>query len=128
MLNILSKPLLAAIVTIALMFGLGIVLNLTMSKIAGMVESAATTAAAARDAHWQIEIEKANAVAAWNIIEQMRASRAADLAAQTIIDGLKNQISELEAKNEGMPDRDGSGIDRARTRLLNHEPLANDPH
>lgn len=96
------------------------------------IDDAATTATVARDAHWQSEIDRANAAAAWNIIEQMRASRAAGLAAQATIDRLQNQVSELEAKNEGLPDRDGSGIDRARTRLLNNEPLAdvraNDPH
>ncbi|PRA87938.1 hypothetical protein CQ054_05945 [Ochrobactrum sp. MYb29] len=100
--------------------------------IDGWIGNAATTATVARDAHWQGEIAKANANAARNIIEQMRAARAADLATQATIDRLKDQISELEAKNEGLPDRDGSGIDRARTRLLNNEPLAeiraNDPH
>jgi len=124
----LAKPAFIAVLIAGLLACAGLGVWRTAVIVNSWVDNAAATATAARDAHWQIEIEKANAIAAWNIIEQMRASRAADLAAQAIIDSLKNQVSELEAKNEGLPDRDGSGIDRARTRLLNHEPLANDPH
>lgn len=116
----LAKPAFIAVLIAGLLACAGLGVWRTAVIVNSWVDNAAATATAARDAHWQIEIEKANAIAAWNIIEQMRASRAADLAAQAIIDSLKNQVSELEAKNEGLPDRDGSGIDRARTRLLNH--------
>ncbi|MEN5278716.1 hypothetical protein ABE527_17440 [Brucella sp. TWI432] len=123
-----SRPVFLALLIAGLLACAGLGVWRASVMVNHWIEEAASTATAARDAHWQLEIEKANAAAARNIIEQMRAARAADLVAQATIDHLKNQISELEAQNEGLPDRDGSGIDRARTRLLNHEPLANDPH
>lgn len=126
--SFVSKPVLIALLIAVLLACGGIGVWRTSVIINRWIENAAASAATARDAHWQLEIERANGIAARNIIEQMRAARAADLAAQATIDRLKNQISELETKNEGLPDRDGSGIDRARARLLNHEPLTNDPH
>lgn len=110
------------------LFGASALAFAAIGTVRNVINDAVAVAMAARDAHWQGEIDRANAAAAWNIIEQMRASRAADLAAQAEITRLNTQLSELEAKNEGLPDRDGSGIDRARARLLNNEPLADNPH
>lgn len=124
----ISRPAFYALLVAAFLACAGHGLWRSAILLNGLIHETADTVAAARDAHWQSQIDRANAVAAWNIIEQMRASQAAGLAAQATIDRLQDQVSELEAKNEGLPDRDGSGIDRARTRLLNNEPIANNPH
>ncbi len=91
----------------------------TVSIIQTMIEDRVSAAETARDAHWQSAIDKANAAAAQNIIAQMRASVAADLAAREEIQRLKSEVSQLETKNEELPDSDGSGIGADRSRLLN---------
>lgn len=125
----LSKPL----VIIAMVFGFLALIAFfgwrTVSIVEDIIRDRVTAAETARDAHWRAEVETANAVAAGNIIAQMRAARAADLAAQAEIDRLKSELSELESKNANLPDSDGSGIDVERARLLNDtRPIANRPH
>ncbi|WP_052502953.1 hypothetical protein [Brucella anthropi] len=125
----LSKPL----VIIAMVLGFLSLIAFfgwrTVSIVEDIIRDRVTAAETARDAHWRAEVEAANAVAAGNIIAQMRAARAADLAAQAEIDRLKSELSELESKNANLPDSDGSGIDVERARLLNDtRPIANRPH
>ena len=100
-----------------------------ISAISMIIDDRVASAEAGRDALWRAEIEQANAVAAKNVIEQMRASHAADLATRAEIERLKTEISELESKNADLPDVDGSGIDLERTRLLNYPSVfANPPN
>lgn len=128
MISILTSKAAPWVIAALFLFGALALGFAAIGTVRNIINDAVAVATAARDAHWQGEVDRANAAAAWNIIEQMRASRAADLAARAEISRLNNQLSQLEAKNEGLPDRDGSGIDRARARLLNNEPLADDPH
>lgn len=121
MLSVLSKPIAIVILISALLAGAGFGLWRAAAVVERMVDTAAANARLARDNHWRAEINASEVLAAKNMIEQMRASRAADLAAQAEIIRLKNQVSELEAKNETLPDRDGSGIDLDRSRLLNNQ-------
>lgn len=121
MLSVLSKPIAIVILISALLAGAGFGLWRAAAVVERMVDTAAANARLARDDHWRAEIDASEVLAAKNMIEQMRASRAADLAAQAEIIRLKNQVSELEAKNETLPDRDGSGIDLDRSRLLNNQ-------
>ncbi|EXL08205.1 hypothetical protein BG46_01365 [Brucella anthropi] len=89
------------------------------SILQAMIEDRVEAAETARDAHWQSAIDAANAAAAQNIIAQLRASVAADLAAREEIQRLKSEVSQLETQNEELPDSDGSGIGADRSRLLN---------
>ncbi|RRY09024.1 hypothetical protein [Brucella anthropi] len=128
MMSVLSKPVALTIVLVALLASAALGIWGTVSGVRTIIADQVVSAISARDSHWSAEIEKANAIAAQNIIAQMRAAQAADLAARTEITRLKTELSELESKNANLPDRDGSGIDVERTRLLNKQPIANYPH
>lgn len=123
MLSVLSKPMAIVILVSVLLAGAGLAVWRAAATVERMIDTAAANARSASDDHWRAAIKESEALAARNMIEQMRASHAADLAAQTEINRLKNQVSELEAKNETLPDHDGSGIDIDRSRLLNNQFL-----
>ncbi|MBE0560405.1 MAG: hypothetical protein IH622_06210 [Ochrobactrum anthropi] len=95
------------------------------------ISDAVATAEKARDADWSRQIAEANEAAAKNIIEQMKASQAAQEKAQTEINRLNNKVLELEDANAALSDTPGSGIDVDRSRLLNNQFLggkANPPY
>ena len=129
MMAVFSKPLAMVALIIGFIALIAFSGWMAVSTVSTIIADQVATAETARDAHWQAEIEKANVVAAKNVIEQMRVSHAADLATRAEIDRLKTEISELERKNADLPDVDGSGIDLERTRLLNYPSVfANPPH
>ncbi|WP_024896796.1 hypothetical protein [Brucella rhizosphaerae] len=86
-----------------------------------IVHEAVATAADGRDAYWKAEIATADAAAAKNIIEQMKASQALNQAAQDKIARLEQENTRLENANAALSDTPGSGIDVDRTRLLNNQ-------
>ncbi|KAB2772903.1 hypothetical protein F9L00_25015 [Brucella anthropi] len=95
------------------------------------INDAVATAEKARDADWSRQIAEANEAAAKNIIEQMKASQAAQEKAQAEINRLNNKVLELEDANAALSDTPGSGIDVDRSRLLNNQFLggkANPPY
>lgn len=95
------------------------------------IGDAVATAEKARDADWSRQIAEANEAAAKNIIEQMKASQAAQEKAQAEINRLNNKVLELEDANAALSDTPGSGIDVDRSRLLNNQFLggkANPPY
>ncbi|MBR7651440.1 hypothetical protein KCX83_03785 [Brucella oryzae] len=95
------------------------------------ISDAVATAEKARDADWSRQIAEANEAAAKNIIEQMKASQAAQEKAQAEINRLNNKVLELEDANAALSDTPGSGIDVDRSRLLNNQFLggkANPPY
>jgi len=129
MMAVFSKPLAMAALIMGFIALTAFSAWMAVSTVSTIIADQVATAETARDAHWQAEIEKANVVAAKNVIEQMRVSQAADLATRAEIDRLKTEISELERKNADLPDVDGSGIDLERTRLLNYPSVfADRPH
>ena len=122
-----SQIVVAAIILLAaatLAFGAARALRDTISD-------AVATAEKARDAYWSQQIAVANEAAAKNIIEQMKASQAAQEKAQAEINRLNNKVFELEDANAALSDTPGSGIDVDRSRLLNNQFLggkANPPY
>lgn len=95
------------------------------------IGDAVATAEKARDADWSRQIAEANEAAAKNIIEQIKASQAAQEKAQAEINRLNNKVLELEDANAALSDTPGSGIDIDRSRLLNNQFLggkANTPY
>ncbi|MCH4542798.1 hypothetical protein [Ochrobactrum sp. A-1] len=122
-----SQIVVAAIIMLAaatLAFGAARALHDTISD-------AVATAEKARDADWSRQIAEANEAAAKNIIEQMKASQAAQEKAQAEINRLNNKVLELEDANAALSDTPGSGIDVDRSRLLNNQFLggkANPPY
>lgn len=122
-----SQIVVAAIILLAaatLAFGAARALRDTISD-------AVATAEKARDADWSRQIAEANEAAAKNIIEQMKASQAAQEKAQAEINRLNNKVLELEDANAALSDTPGSGIDVDRSRLLNNQFLggkANPPY
>ncbi|MCR5939371.1 hypothetical protein FG152_00800 [Ochrobactrum sp. XJ1] len=122
-----SQIVVAAIIMLAaatLAFGAARALRDTISD-------AVETAEKACDADWSRQIAEANEAAAKNIIEQMKASQAAQEKAQTEINRLNNKVLELEDANAALSDTPGSGIDVDRSRLLNNQFIggkANPPY
>ncbi|OYR25310.1 hypothetical protein [Brucella pseudogrignonensis] len=122
-----SQIVVAAIILLAaatLAFGAARALRDTISD-------AVATAEKSRDAYWSQQIAEANEAAAKNIIEQMKASQAAQEKAQAEINRLNNKVLELEDANAALSDTPGSGIDVDRSRLLNNQFLggkANPPY
>jgi len=122
-----SQIVVAAIILLAaatLAFGAARALRDTISD-------AVATAEKSRDAYWSQQIAEANEAAAKNIIEQMKASQAAQEKAQAEIYRLNNKVFELEDANAALSDTPGSGIDVDRSRLLNNQFLggkANPPY
>lgn len=128
MMAFITKPLGTIAVIAGLMAITSTGLWATVTTVQSIIEDRVKAAETVRDAHWTAEIEKSNRIAAQNIIEQMRISRAADLATRVEIDRLKSEISDLENKNADLPDIAGSGIDLERTRLLNNRSITNYPN
>lgn len=128
MMGFLEKPLGSAIVIIGLIALIPLGVWGAAACLKSIINDRVAAAVAERDSHWTSEIAKSEAIAAQNIIEQMRASHAADLVATAEIARLKAENVELEKRNAELPDSDGSGIDIERTRLLNNRPLTNHPN
>lgn len=94
-------------------------LGLAISRLDGMLDKARQEAAAARDAHWQAEIAKANArmSSAEASLARLAMQRDAELAEAER--KFKDQQDEMEAQNAALPGGDGCGLSRDRVRLLN---------
>jgi hypothetical protein len=88
------------------------------AKINSMVASARIEAVSARDAYWQGEIAKSNALARQAQAEQREASSLADAAAQAQIDALNRTLTQMETDNAALPNAGACGLDGARVRLL----------
>lgn len=76
-----------------------------------------------RNAFWKGEIEKANRIAAQNIIEQMKRSQLIQAQAQTAVDEIQSKLTNMEKANAALPDNPSCGIERSRIRLLQSSPL-----
>lgn len=76
-----------------------------------------------RNAFWKGEIEKANRIAAQNIIEQMKRSQLIQAQAQTAVDEIQSKLTNMEKANAALPDNPSCGIERSRIRLLQQSPL-----
>ncbi|MBX8802513.1 hypothetical protein HBA92_17365 [Ochrobactrum sp. MR28] len=76
-----------------------------------------------RNAFWKGEIEKANRIAAQNIIEQMKRSQLIEAQAQTAVDEIQSKLTNMEKANAALPDNPSCGIERSRIRLLQQSPL-----
>ncbi|PZA12451.1 hypothetical protein DNX69_10770 [Rhodopseudomonas palustris] len=90
------------------------------ATVQSMVEDAAATAKAERDAHWRAEIAEANAKVAQAEAAQARAAIEADKSIKAAERGREDALKELEAKNAALAGGDRRGLGRARVRLLNH--------
>lgn len=89
-----------------------------MAKINSMVASARLEAGSARDAYWQGEIAKSNALALQAQAAQRDASIIADATAQAQIDALNTTLNQMETANAALPNAAACGLDGARVRLL----------
>lgn len=76
-----------------------------------------------RNAFWKGEIEKANRIAAQNIIEQLKQSQRIEAQARTAVDEIQSKLTNMEKANAALPDNPSCGIERSRIRLLQHSPL-----
>lgn len=109
-----------AILVAAMVAGGGFAFWRGMARIDGMVEAAREEAFKARDAYWNGEIAKANAIAEKVRADQIEAAAAADRAANDEIRRLEDQLSRLENENARLPNADGCGLSGGRVRLLPH--------
>ncbi|WP_085025576.1 hypothetical protein [Ensifer aridi] len=91
---------------------------LAVSKIGAMINEAAASARAERDAHWAAEIERANAHAARSIADQAREALRVETAANDRIRAAEQEQLELEKNNAALPDGGACGLDHGRVRLL----------
>lgn len=107
---------LAGLVAIAAIAGIGF---LTVSKIDGMMDKAATAARQERDAYWNGQIEKSNAEANAKIADALKETMAAQDAARDQIATAEQRAAELEKENAALPDNGTGGLSRERVRLLN---------
>lgn len=76
-----------------------------------------------RNAFWKGEIEKANRIAAQNIIEQMKRSQLIEAQAQTAVDEIQSKLTNMEKANAALPENPSCGIERSRIRLLQQSPI-----
>lgn len=89
------------------------------ATIRGMVDDAAATAKAERDAHWRAEIAEANAKVARAEAEQARAAIDAEGRIKASETAREDARKELEKQNAALSDGDRRCLGRARVRLLN---------
>lgn len=107
---------LAGLAAVAVIVGLTF---LTISKIDGMIDKAASAKAQERDAFWAGQIEKSNAEANAKVAQALRETMAAQDAARDQIATAEQRAAELEKENAALPDDGSGGIGRDRVRLLN---------
>lgn len=107
------------VIPAVLLFAAVLVAGLTVRTVNGMVDDARVQSIAERDAHWSAEIDAANAAAALQVAEQVRAALAVEAAANNRVREVENKLTELENENAALPNGDACGIDRDRVRLLN---------
>jgi len=106
----------AGLAAVAIIIGLTF---LTISKIDGMIDKAASAKALERDAYWSGQIEKSNAEANAKVAQALRETMAAQDAARDQIATAEQRAAELEKENAALPDDGSGGIGRDRVRLLN---------
>lgn len=92
------------------------------ATISTMVDEAAATAKAERDAHWRAEIAEANVKVARAEAEQARVAMAAETSIKAAEKGREDALKDLEKQNAALSDGDRRCLGRARVRLLNHAP------
>ncbi|MBB5046774.1 ABC-type branched-subunit amino acid transport system substrate-binding protein [Rhodopseudomonas rhenobacensis] len=90
------------------------------ATVQAMVDDAAATAKAERDAHWRSEIAEANVKVAQAEVEQARAAMTADTEVKAAETRREEALKELETKNATLADSGRCGLGRDRVRLLNN--------
>jgi hypothetical protein len=83
-----------------------------------LVSTAASAAAAARDAHWRGEIARVNALHEAERAAQAAAALRAEADAAAAQSAILSNLKSLETRNATLPDGGRCGLDRARVRLL----------
>ncbi len=114
----ISRAAFPFLITGVLLFAAAGLSVVAVSRIDGMIEEAAASARAERDAHWTGEIERANAHAARRIADQAREALRVETAANERIRAAEQEQVELEKKNAALPDGGACGLDHGRVRLL----------
>lgn len=116
----MTKWTIVAVSVAALLCGAAWAVERSISAINGMVTSAADTARAERDAHWQAEIAKSNAEVANARAEQAEHAAEVEDAAQDKIALAERQLTELRKDSDALPDdADSCGLSAAGVELLN---------
>lgn len=116
----LQKQATSLIVAAALLLAAALLAWRVVATVDGMVSDARAQAVRERDAYWTAEIEKSNAFAARQVAEQAKSALAIETDANARVRAAEAARSELETKNEALPDGDAGGISRERVRLLNN--------
>lgn len=109
---------LAAIAVAALMLGAALLVYLGISKVEGMLVAVAQQVREERDAHWQLEIQKANAAVAEARAAQAQAVIQIQADAADRVNAASQQLEEVRKRNAQLPPATGVGLDAARSRLL----------
>ncbi|MGV1784564.1 MULTISPECIES: hypothetical protein [Agrobacterium] len=91
---------------------------LSISAVNSMVETAVTTKAAERNAHWKAEIETANTRAANAEAAQVHLAMELERDTSIRIAALNVNKEKLENENAALPNGDACGLGRDRVRLL----------
>jgi len=89
------------------------------SVLRAVIDGAAETARAERDAHWRAEIATANAAVERARAEQALAAVQADTVLRATEARFQTDLNELEKANAALAGGDRNGLGRDRVRLLN---------
>ncbi|TAY75347.1 hypothetical protein [Rhizobium ruizarguesonis] len=108
----------AAIAVAALVFGAALLVYLGISKVEGMLVAVAQQVREERDAHWQLEIQKANTKVAQAEAAQSRAVIDIQADATDRVSAALQQYEEVRKRNAQLPPGTGVGLDAARSRIL----------
>jgi hypothetical protein len=84
-----------------------------------VIDGAAQTARAERDAHWRAEIATANAAVERARVEQALAAVQVDTVLRASEAGFQTRLNDLETKNAALAGGNAVGLGRDRVRLLN---------
>lgn len=114
----LSKAVTPLIIAAAFLAAAALLGWLTISTVNSMVETAVTTKAAERNAHWKAEIETANTKVANAEAAQARYAIELERDASIRIAALNVNKEKLENENAALPNGDACGLGRDRVRLL----------
>lgn len=115
----LSKPVVIVIAIAGLLALAGAGFWRGMARIDALTVAAADGARKERDAHWQAEIEKANAATERARSDQAVRAAMLEAAAAAASERAASMETELEKANAALPNAAACGLDRDRGRLLN---------
>lgn len=107
--------LIAAVVALAA----AALIALSIARLDGMIDKARQEAVAARDAHWQTEIAKANAKVSSAAASLARLAIQKDAELAEADRKLRDTQADMEAQNAALPGAGDCGLSRDRVRLLN---------